>query len=161
MLELNDRQIAEYLHRSYTSVDGLWFLKVEEKYGFDSALEIDNEVWKVFAKIQARTLKAVGKMEKGMEALLECFTTKLNIDGFKFKAEKTANGNGFRLIISKCPWHDLMVKAGRESLSEKVGNRICNTEYSAWAAEFDDNIRFELQSQICKGDEFCIIQFSY
>jgi len=50
-----------------------------------------------------------------------------------------------------------MVKSGREHLSEKVGTLICNTEYSAWASEFDDNICFELQHQICKGSQFCIL----
>jgi hypothetical protein len=40
MIELSDKQIAEFWHRSYTSVDGLWFMKVEEKHGFDLALDI-------------------------------------------------------------------------------------------------------------------------
>ena len=32
MIELNDKQIAEYFYRCYTSVDGLWFMKVEEVF---------------------------------------------------------------------------------------------------------------------------------
>ncbi len=52
MKHLTDQQAAEYFHRSFTAVDGLWFMKVEEKHGFDAALEIDNEVWKVLPKIQ-------------------------------------------------------------------------------------------------------------
>ena len=161
MIELNDKQIAEFCHRSYTAVDGLWFMKVEEKYGFDAALEIDNEVWKVLPKIQARMLKSMGKMKSGMEALFECFTTKLTLEGYAFKTDKIGNNSGFRVIIDRCPWHDLMIKAKRENLSGKVGTLICNTEGSVWASEFDDNIRFELQSQICKGSEFCILQFSH
>ena len=160
MIQLNDKQIAEFCHRSYTAVDGLWFMKVEEKYGFDAALEIDNEAWKVLPKIQARMLKSMGNVENGMEALLECFTTKLTLDGFTFRVERTGDDSGFRVIIERCPWHDLMVKSGRENLSEKVGTLICNTEYSVWASEFDDNICFELQHQICKGSQFCILQFS-
>lgn len=160
MIQLNDKQIAEFCYRSYTAADGLWFMKVEEKYGFAAALEIDDEVWKVLPKIQARMLKSMGNVENGMEALLECFTTKLTLDGFTFRVERTGDDSGFRVIIERCPWHDLMVKSGRENLSEKVGTLICNTEYSAWASEFDDNICFELQHQICKGSQFCILQFS-
>ncbi|GAF84732.1 unnamed protein product, partial [marine sediment metagenome] len=59
MIELSNRQIAEFWHRSYASVDGLWFMRVEERYGFDAALDIDNEVWKVLPKIQARMLKSM------------------------------------------------------------------------------------------------------
>lgn len=161
MIELSDKQISEFCHRSYTAVDGLWYMKVEEKYGFDAALEIDNEVWKVLPKIQAGMLKSIGKMENGMEALFECLTTKLVLDGFTFKTEKTEDGSGFRVIIDRCPWHDLMVKSGREHLSGKVGSRICNTEYSAWASEFNESVCFELQSQICEGSESCQLQFSH
>lgn len=160
MIQLNDKQISEFYYRSYTAVDGLWFMKVEEKYGFSAALEIDDEVWKVLPKIQSRMLKFMGNMGNGMEALLECFATKLTLDGFTFKVERTGDDSGFRVIIERCPWLDLMVKSGRENLSEKVGTLICNTEYSVWASEFDDNICFELQAQICKGSQFCILQFS-
>ncbi|MFC2003792.1 DUF6125 family protein [Chloroflexota bacterium] len=161
MIELNDKRIAEYLHRSYTAVDGLWFMKVEEKYGFDEALEVDNEVFKVLPRIQARVLKSIGNKETGMEALFECFTAKLTLDGFTFKAKRIKHNSGFKIIIDRCPWYNLMVKSGRTNLSEKVGTRICNTEYSVWACEFDDNISFEMQCQICTGSKFCILQFSH
>ena len=161
MIELNDKQIAEFCHRSYTAVDGLWFMKVEERYGFDTTLDIDNEVWKILPKIQARMLKSIGKMEKGIEALFECLTTKLVLDGFTFRADKTGNDSGFRVIIDRCPWHDLLVKSGRESRSAKVGTLICSTEYSVWASEFGENICFELQEQICKGRKSCILQFTH
>ncbi len=62
-MKLTDKEISEYLHRCYTAADGLWFVKVEEKYGFDSALDIDKEVWKVIPKIQSRFLKNKLKRE--------------------------------------------------------------------------------------------------
>ena len=157
MIRLTPQQIAEYFHRSYTAVDGLWFSKVEEKYGFDAALGIDNEVWKVFPKIQARLLKAMAEMGNGLEALYECLTTKLAIEGFKFEAKKS--GNGVTIIISECPWHNLMLKSGREKLSGKVGTMVCNTEYSVWASEFGENLSFELKDQICQGAPCCVLQF--
>ncbi|MCJ7722279.1 DUF6125 family protein, partial [Candidatus Bathyarchaeota archaeon] len=55
---MSSQQVADFFNRSYKAVDGLWFMKVEEKYGFDAALELDNEVWKVMAKIQARKIKS-------------------------------------------------------------------------------------------------------
>ena len=136
-------------------------MKVEEKHGFAEALRIDNEVWQIVPKIQARILKSIGGADigTGMEALFHCFTTKLNLDGFIFKTENFKDNIGFRIIITKCPWYDLMVKSGREELSAKVGTRICTTEYSEWACEFDDNIRFELNDQICKGDQLCVLSF--
>jgi predicted ArsR family transcriptional regulator len=158
MIKLTPEQIAEYFHRSYTAVDGLWFMKVEEKYGFDVALDIDNEVWKVFAKMQARLLKSLGKAGDGVDALFECLTTKLTLEGFEFKAEKNGS-RSFKITINECPWHNLMIKSGRENLSGKVGAIVCNTEYSVWASEFGENVRFELKQQICRGAKSCILQF--
>jgi hypothetical protein len=160
MIELSGEQIAEFWHRSYTSVDGLWFMKVEEKHGFDAVLDIDNEVWKVLPKIQARMMKSLGKAEDGMDGLFECVTTKLSLEGFVFEAEKAGDGSGFRILLSRCPWHEIMVRSGREELSGRIGRLICNTEYSVWASEFGDNIRVELKAQICEGGELCILEFS-
>jgi hypothetical protein len=159
MIQLTPEQIAEYFQRSYTTVDGLWFMKVEGKYGFEAALDIDNEVWKVFPKMQARLLKSLGKTGDGIEALFACLTTKLTLEGFKFEAEKTGNWGGFKITIKECPWHNLMIKSGREKLSGEVGTLICNTEYSVWASEFGENIGFELKDQICQGAQSCILQF--
>jgi len=160
MNELSDKQITAYFRRCYTAVDGLWFMKVEEKYGFDNTLEIDNEVWKVLPKIQARFIKSIRKLGEGLEALYECLSTKMSIEEFTFSSEKFQNASGFKIIINRCPWHDLMIKSGRETLSGKVGTLICTTEYSVWASEFGKNIKFQLKHQICDGAESCVLQFS-
>jgi len=158
MFELNDKQVADFFRRSYTAVDGLWFMKAEEKHGFDAALSLDDEVWKVFPKVQARLLKDMTGMAAGLDALGECFTAKLAIEGFRFDVE--AAGSSLRVSISRCPWHDAMVKSGREALSGKVGTRICGTEYAVWATEFGAGIRFERKSEICTGGERCVLEFS-
>ncbi len=159
MLQLTDKQIAEYLHRSYISVDGLWFMKIEEKFGFDKALEIDIAVWTVLPKIQARLLKPLVKTDNPVEALRECLTTRMSLEGFRFDTDKSDGNSGFALTISHCPWHDLLVKSGRENLAEKIGTTICNTVYSAWAEEFNSGLTFNLIQQTCQGAPFCIFQF--
>jgi hypothetical protein len=130
---------------------------VEEKYGFNTALDIDEEVWKIVPKIQARFLKNKLKKDHGLDALLECFSVKLKLDGFKFNTKKTATK--LKIIISSCPWHNIMIKSNRTVLSEKVGSRICNAEYSIWAQEFGDNIKFSLEDKICRGSSSCILTF--
>ncbi len=157
MPELNDQQIIDYFHRCYKVVDGLWFMKVEEKYGFDRALDLDNEVWKVMPKIQARMIRSMLKLNEDLSAFFKCLKTKLELEGFKFKAEKTENG--FRITIKDCPWHNLMIKSGREKLSGTVGTTICNTEYQVWVSEFGGKMQFKLKSQKCKNSKYCILEF--
>lgn len=157
MKKLSSQQIAEYFRRSYTAADGLWFMKVEEKYGFEAALDVDNEVWKVLPKIQARMIKKLLDLEEGPEALFEGLTARLRLEGFTFTAEKTKNG--FRISITDCPWHNLMVKSGREHLAEKIGKTVCSTEYQVWVSELAENMTFELRSQKCAKSECCIFDF--
>ena len=157
MTELSSQQIAEYFRRSYTSADGLWFMKVEEKYGFDVALEVDDEVWKVLPKIQARMIKKFLGLKEGPEALFEGLTARLRLECFKFTAKKTKNG--FRISITDCPWHNLMIKSGRENLAEKIGKMVCITEYQVWISELAKNMTFELRSQKCGKSECCILDF--
>ena len=161
MINLSKEQISEYYYRSYTSVDGLWFLKVEKKYDFDSAFSIDKEVWRVVPKIQARVLKSMCKTEDIMDSLLECFSTKLALDRFEFETERDDEDKEIKIIIKICPWHNLIVKTNREKLFEKIGGEICKIEFSVFALEFDKNIKFEQGETICNGGKNCILKFRY
>ena len=132
-------------------------MKVEEKYGFDAALDLDNEVWKVMPKLQARMIKSFLGLENGSDALFESLVTKLELEEFKFTAEKTENW--LRITIDDCPWHNLMIKSGREHLSKTVGKTICSTEYQVWVSELAKTMKFELKSQKCGESKHCILDF--
>lgn len=43
--------------RNLWAVDGLYFLGIEESYGTKAATEIDQHVWEIMGKIEARKLK--------------------------------------------------------------------------------------------------------
>jgi hypothetical protein len=158
MADLNDKQKLDYFLRGFTAVDGLWFMKLEEKFGFDTALELDNEVWKIMPKIQARKMKELKNADRGINALCDCFSARLELEGFRFKTEKS--GDAFKLIIDSCPWHNTMVKSGREHLSAKVGNTICQSDYSGWAYEFGCRFHLDPQNRICNGSKTCVLHFN-
>jgi hypothetical protein len=181
---LNRKYLKEYLQNSYAKVDGLWFLKTEEQFGFEKALEIDLEVWKVMPKIQARYLKSVPEIKEiadTFDMFLECLKIKMKLDNFIFsiiqssqniknkkKDKVKASGHNLDLeknniitvTVNNCPWHNLMIKSKRENLSEKIGNVICRNEYSIFASEFDKNIKFELGDRICSNAACCKFVFT-
>ncbi len=181
---LNSKQIKEYLQNGYVKVDGLWFLKIEEQFGFEKALAIDLEVWEVMPKIQARYLKSVPGIKEiadGFEIFFECLKIKMKLDNFKIKTSRSKQHTGNKIndnkksathssafkennvitiTVNNCPWHNLMIKSGRENLSERIGNAICQNEYSIFASEFDKNIQFELGERICKGSACCKFVFT-
>jgi hypothetical protein len=77
MIELLYKEISACFRRSYTAIDGLWYIKVEENEKVEKTLDMDNEVRGIMLKIQARTLKSFTKLEYGVNALFECLATKL------------------------------------------------------------------------------------
>jgi hypothetical protein len=159
MAGLTGEQVREYLQRCYQAVDGLWFIKLEERHGFDAALDVDVAVWEVMPKIQARKLKELTGRTAGLEALQECLGLKLELDGFRYRTEPLNQGEGFQVVMDRCPWQELLVKANREHLAGQIGNRICRTEYGVWAREFGPGIRFELADPLCAGGAVCRLCF--
>ncbi len=156
-LQLDERKMVEYFKRSYRAVDGLWFMKVEERYGFDTALDIDDGVWRVMPKIQARTLKSMICDSNGLDALIKCFAAKLAIEEFEFRSCREEGC--VRFVVSRCPWHDIMIRAGRAELNERVGARICWSELEVWAREFGEGIVPKRKKRICEGASCCEIEF--
>ena len=168
MKYFRNKDVIEYFYNNYTKADGLWFVKVEELYGFDKALEIDSQVWKVIPKLQARFIKKIllevlqknGNTEllTAKTLLFEALKIKLSLDRFKFKVSK--NKAAISVRIDQCPWHEIMVKAQRENLSEKIGSAICNNEYSAFIAEFYPDAVIDISSKLCSGNDSCNFKFS-
>lgn len=159
MSTLADDQAAVFFLRSYTAVDGLWFMKVEEQLGFEAALEIDAAVWSVMPKIQARALKTMTGQERGLAALHLCLTTKLHWEGYAFEAILD-DGRALQITIRDCPWRRLLHKSGREHLAERIGRRICGIEYAVWAAEFGEALRFKMGACLCAGEGCCELRFA-
>lgn len=158
---LDDSARAEFFRRSYTAVDGLWFMKTEERLGFDETLELDAAVWSVLPKIQARTMRALSGLGEGLESLRECLRCKMRWEDFDFREEPLGGDlRGFQFRITKCPWVELLRKSGREHLAERVGARICPLEYGTWAREFGETITFHLESGGCGSGGECRLRFT-
>jgi hypothetical protein len=158
--ELTEEQKTEYFRRSYTAVDGLWFMKVEERLGFEKALQIDEAVWEVLPKIQARTLKAMMNLPSGLAGLEQALFARLALEGFEFEIERQDGGQ--EVAVRSCPWHQIMIKSGRAALSERVSDVICRVENEAWAREFSEpgaEIGFERERRLCRGDGVCRLWF--
>lgn len=164
MDKLNYKDEAEYYHRCYKTVDGLWFMKAEEMFNSNTALELDQKVWNVMPKIQARFLKKKLGVNEGLDALGLCFSQKLKLDAFEFKTDKKQKSDkttsiGFQISI--CPWYDILLKSKRVHLSDNISCVICGTEYKVWASEFGKGIKFSFgEKRICRGDKKCLLFFS-
>ncbi len=157
MSELTQEQIQAYLLRSYTAVDGLWFMRAEKLWGFDSALELDCQVWSVMPKIQARQLKEFLKTGNGLEGLARCLQAKLELDGFGFEVQLSETE--LAVNIHFCPWQDKIEKAGRLHLGTKIASVICPAEYAVWGEEFGCRFLASEKPNGCASQAACHLCF--
>jgi hypothetical protein len=157
MTLLNPEQIQQYLLRSYTAVDGLWFMRTEAQVGFQAALEIDRQVWAIMPKIQARHLKELLQMGNGLNGLARCLEAKLELDGFQFGLKESKEE--LTVEVHGCPWQDRIAKAGRAHLGSMIASVICPTEYTVWGEEFGCRFTPADEDRICSGKFFCQLRF--
>jgi hypothetical protein len=157
-MPMTPEQVQDYLLRSYTAVDGLWFVKIEEAFGFDAALDLDVKVWEVMPKIQARRIREALGAGRDAAGLRACYTEKLTLEEFGF-TEADVPG-GFEIRVHACPWFEKMKRSNRAHLAARVGNRICTAEYSGWASEFGCAFRFGGGKKICEEGAECVLAFA-
>ena len=62
----------EVCAKSFATIDGAWFIAVEEKYGLEAAIEADLRAWEIFAGRHARrVLNAFGLTGKDVKTVME------------------------------------------------------------------------------------------
>ena len=56
--------IITMFSKNAIAIDGLWFTDVEQKFGLDTALEIDEWVWGRYGAIEAKRIKQMIKIDE-------------------------------------------------------------------------------------------------
>ena len=163
-METGSHMMVEMLRRSYFAVDGLWFVMLEEDEGPERALDVDERVWQVMPKIQARKARELMHASDNTPgALARCMALKLAAEGHSYEV-RFQNSNAAEIVISQCPWRAALRQSGREHLGPEIADRICATEAAVWASEFSPEdgppVVAELAEAICKGGSHCRLTFS-
>jgi hypothetical protein len=64
-------KLIQVYAKNWLAHDGCWFLAAEEKYGLDTAMELDTKAWERFAAVEARRIMQAFDIppKGGLEAL--------------------------------------------------------------------------------------------
>ncbi len=152
--------VTEFLRRSYFAVDGLWFVKLEERSSFEQALQVDREVWEIMGKIQARKARELVRLSgEPLDDVVQCLALKFAAEGHEYELRRPS-AEVAEVVIRVCPWLEIMRQSGREHLAAQVGRAICATEGHAWAREFGPGLEFALVGQLCDGRPECRYRFT-
>ena len=152
--KFTDGQIADLLRKSYFVVDGLWFVKTEETRGFDEAMELDEAVWSIMSKVQARKARqALGITGNSLDDLAKAFQLKLAAEGHEY--DVNATDEEVELTIRTCPWYEILKSSERTHIAETIADRICARELSGWVSEFGPGIEFRIIGRLCVESDRC------
>lgn len=154
---IDDELISKYLRKSYFAVDGLWFMKVEDRLNFQEALLLDKQVWRILGKIQARrAIELLGIKSRTLGSLVASLQLKFDAEEYRCRINDQEPGH-IEIEISECPWIELLRKAERMHLAEEIAEAICPTDFAAWAREFHRDIQIALPKRMCRGDDACLL----
>ncbi|HPV97517.1 MAG: DUF6125 family protein [Spirochaetota bacterium] len=157
-MEINDEQLERLRLGALTAIDGLWFLELEKRFGFEKALEIDLEVWKSYGVV---LLKRIARMNNvaldpgkimPFEDVLFFIGALSRIDGTEYSARIAEDGwPEFR--VDRCPWYENLKGMGREKLVPC--EMIDDTIFGHWLGVLDESLSMEFVRSRPRGDDHC------
>lgn len=124
LMKLDKEQLAELMlihTRNLWTVDGLYYLGIEQAHGMEEATRIDANVWRVMGKIEGRRLKAFlghsGDVE--LETAIEIF--KLSVWSMDLEnKEFDWDGKEFRMRNVNCRVQNARLSKGLDEFGCKV-----------------------------------------
>ena len=128
-LQIPADKLVELCSRSSYTLDGLWFTLVEERFGLDTALEIDTEVWRRLCLVQARRIRKYFSIDEGssMHNLIKVIELEPLLTIFKPKAV-VLTGTRAVLRFTDCPPQKARIRDGRgEFPCKSVGMAFLNS----------------------------------
>jgi hypothetical protein len=151
LLELSKEKLANLLFlqlRNMWSVDGLYFIGIEERFGVDGATDVDRYVWEVMGKIEARRLKEImgiyGSDIPSMIKALRISSWALDLE------EKEIIFDDYRAVL-----RNPNCRVQKTRLKKQLGEFPCKLVrwhyLKRFAREFNENI--DVSCNICPPDE--------
>ncbi len=114
--EMTKAELQDYLDfllRQYRIVDALWFLAVEDKYGFDVAFDLNGKIWGKINSLAAKEIRKRFHIKgRGISAVIEARSYLPWSHIIKYEVEETKDKAVLRIL--KCPMQEARLRQGRE-----------------------------------------------
>ena len=157
-MELEDGALNELRLGAITAIDGLWFIAVEQRLGFEAAFELDLQVWKSYGQVQLKRLARLLGVALEADSPPDLATVNslvealCRIDGTESAWEMLDEETSVFRVYG-CPWWDNLRASGR---SELVNCELVdNTLFADWLEKLDPGIEMEITRSLPRGDEHC------
>lgn len=106
--------LVKMYSRNWMTLDGLWFSGVEERYGLDAAMDIDTRMWQIGSMIEAKRIKELLKMGRGLENILRAINFMSWAASFGYEYDLSTDKAVW--TCRHCPPQEQRIKAGNFSI---------------------------------------------
>jgi hypothetical protein len=139
-LEIGEGEKDEYISfllRQYRLVDALWFLSVEDEFGLDAAVRLNEGVWQEMAVRSAKEIKRrFGIHQKGIDGFLKALSYFPWSVIIGYEVERRDGAVIIR--VPYCPPQEARIRGGKAEFPCK---RMHEQEFKLFAKEIDEGIR--------------------
>jgi hypothetical protein len=131
-------KLVETYAKNWLAHDGCWFLAAEEKFGMETAIELDTRAWACFSPLEARRImQAFGIAEGGgLEALEKALDYRLYASINRQAAERV-RGDTLRFRMVECRVQQARQRKGLPPFPCKSVGLV---EYAQFARAVDPGI---------------------
>lgn len=154
-------ELTKNYAKNWLAHDGCWFLSVEEKYGMDTAIEIDTESWRKFTVIEAK--RVIDFLELGKNSGIRGLKKALSFRLYSFLNEDdiivNENEKEVEYRVKTCR---VQSARRRKGLKDFPCKSVGIVEYSLFANTIDERFETECIScppDITNPDFYCIWRF--
>jgi len=126
--------------KNWLAHDGCWFLAAEERYGMDTAVELDTESWRRFAAAEAKRIMAAFGIPPngGLDALQRALAFRMYSFINPYRFERTADGAALRFSMVECR---VQQTRHRKGLPDFACKPVGVVEFDVFARTVDPRIR--------------------
>ncbi|MDY6835549.1 MAG: DUF6125 family protein [Chloroflexota bacterium] len=143
-------EIIQTYSQNTLTIDGLWFLGMEERYGIEKAIETDISVWRRYGSIEARRIKRILNIkDDGVSALAKALNLQIwaQSKGMQYDIVRSA-GNKVVFNVTDCSVQRARMRDNRPLFECKpVGVAL----FEEFAKEI--NPKFKMNCLVCPPDD--------
>ncbi|MFB3917634.1 MAG: DUF6125 family protein [Terriglobales bacterium] len=130
----------EMFAKNWLAHDGCWFLAAEERYGMDTAIELDTRSWERFAAVEARRIMSTFGIEPngGLAALEKALSLRLYSVINAQRVEWSEDRQRLRFFMDVCRVQETRRSKG---LADFPCKSVGQVEFQTFASTVDPRIR--------------------
>jgi hypothetical protein len=130
----------EMFAKNWLAHDGCWFLAAEERFGMETAIELDTRSWERFAAAEARRIMTTFQIAEqgGLKALEKALGLRLYSVINTQRVEWSEDGERLRFFMDVCRVQETRRRKG---LADFPCKSVGTVEFETFARTIDSRIR--------------------